>query len=402
MNSKNVSRQARSAIHSGVLIPTPMCGSESWALAIASVDENIANEIEQVLANDYDKDEILRNVFRKARQKAKDELSQHLTEFQRKRQVGLGTLYGPEDSVLLRCDADKAQELVVVERLVCGSVRAVAGGAARGCSNGAPGPDAHAALLAALVAAAHCLQARIWRVRRPHTIAAAAGGGRASFLLRDKHYKQRLKQLAKQPMVVRGHHLSLQAMTAASDCHHCDNAIWGLAPQAYVCTDCKLRVHRSCARIVEEPCCIDGSDQPKRISRFMERIQHNANANNTGQDTNEKKSRKSSATSHFLNSEVGPRPHRSLGMPLMHDQFSVERSFRKNEDEQPWEQAVTTNNVQGESQRTRRVLGSYTFVFGSNQCRVLPRSRQFLGTDQRAAPVIASARPHDRYRSVNS
>lgn len=63
---------------------------------------------------EYDKEELLRNVFRKARQKAKDELSQQLTEFQVKRQVGLGTLYGPEDSVIDKCDVDKAQVRLTV------------------------------------------------------------------------------------------------------------------------------------------------------------------------------------------------------------------------------------------------------------------------------------------------
>jgi hypothetical protein len=60
-------------------------------------------------STEYEKEELLRNVFRKARQKAKEELSQQLSEFQVKRQVGLGTLYGPEDAVIEKCHADKAQ-----------------------------------------------------------------------------------------------------------------------------------------------------------------------------------------------------------------------------------------------------------------------------------------------------
>lgn len=58
---------------------------------------------------EHDKEELVRNVFRKARQKAKEELSSQLSEFQVKRQVGLGTLYGPHDALLERCDLDKAQ-----------------------------------------------------------------------------------------------------------------------------------------------------------------------------------------------------------------------------------------------------------------------------------------------------
>ncbi|XP_069363375.1 rho guanine nucleotide exchange factor 11 [Maniola hyperantus] len=292
-------------------------------LQLNGVDENMANEIEHVLVNEYDKEELLRNVFRKARRQAKDELARQLSEFQVKRQVGLGTLYGPEDAVLERCDVDKAQELVVVERLMCQRLSAVASSGCGGCG-GASSPEAHNALVAALVAAALCLHCR------PSSVAAAAGGARASFLQRDKPYKQRLKQIAKQnpqPFVVRGHHLQLQALTSVNHCHHCDLVIEGLAPQAYVCADCKLRVHRHCARAVDEGCCLDGEHHNNRISRFMERIHPNQPI---GLDSSDKKSRKSSGTANFLN---------------------MERSFRKMEDESPWDHTLTPAAFQGDSRR---------------------------------------------------
>ncbi|CAH0697893.1 unnamed protein product [Spodoptera exigua] len=157
----------------------------------------------------------------------------------------------------------------------------------------------------------------------PASVAAAAGGARAAFLQRDKLYKQRLKQLGKVQagLVVRGHHLAAQALTAVAHCHHCGLLIAGIAPQAYVCSDCQLRVHRACARQVDEACCLD--HQPpdhhnNRISRFMERIHANNQPNNL--DTNDKKSRKTSATTHFLN---------------------MERSVRKAEDDLPWDQTLT-------------------------------------------------------------
>ncbi|KAG6458055.1 hypothetical protein O3G_MSEX010645 [Manduca sexta] len=162
---------------------------------------------------------------------------------------------------------------------------------------------------------------------KPATVAAAVGGTRASFLQRDKLYKQRTKQIMKQhpqPFVVRGHHLQLQALTSVGHCHHCDNVIWGLAPQAFVCTDCKLRVHRHCAKFVEESCCLDGEHHNNRISRFMERIHHNNQPNS--QDSTDKKLRKASGTAHFLN---------------------MERSFRKMEDDIPWEATMTPNAAQG-------------------------------------------------------
>ncbi|XP_038217274.1 rho guanine nucleotide exchange factor 11 isoform X2 [Zerene cesonia] len=320
-------------IHSVFLMPNAV-------LQLNGVDENMANEIEHVLVNEYEKEELLRNVFRKARRQAKDELAKQLSEFQGKRRLGLATLYGPDDATLQRCDVDKAQEVVVVERIMCQRLRAVAqagpgcpcaagpGGNAGSGGNGGNGgsggsPEAHSALLAALVAAALCLHCR------PASVAAAVGGARAAFLQRDKLYKQRVKQLAKQhpqPYVVRGHHLQLQAITSLAHCHHCELPLAGLAPQAYVCTDCKLRVHRGCARAVEEGCCLDGEHAHTRISRFMERIHPTA----PGQDSADKKSRKSSGTANFLN---------------------MERSFRKMEDEPNWDQTLTPIPNQGESRR---------------------------------------------------
>ncbi|KAJ0170642.1 hypothetical protein K1T71_014013 [Dendrolimus kikuchii] len=291
-------------------------------LRLNGVDENMANEIEHILVNEYEKEELLRNVFRKARQKAKEELGHQLSEFQVKRQVGLATLYGPDDAVLEKCDVDKAQELVVVEQLMCAQLRNLSRAEFGGCGESAPSAEAHTTLMAALIAAALCLHCR------PASVAAAVGGTRGSFLQRDKLYKQRVKQITKQhpqPYVVRGHHLQLQALTSVGHCHRCEHTIGGLAPQAFFCSDCKLRVHRLCAKDVEEGCCMDGEHHNNRISRFMERI-HQPNS----QDSTDKKSRKTSSTTHFLN---------------------MERSVRKAEEEQPWDATLTSAVTQGDSRR---------------------------------------------------
>ncbi|KAH9632428.1 hypothetical protein HF086_010821 [Spodoptera exigua] len=154
--SSPLARTARSPPDSGTPppgTPPPPYHTNTQILQLSGADENMANEIEHVLVNEYEKEELLRNVFRKARQKAKDELSQQLTEFQVKRQVGLGTLYGPEDSVIDKCDVDKAQ-LRAVSALPAGAAHA------HGPPAHAHAHDAHATLLAALVAAALCLHCR--------------------------------------------------------------------------------------------------------------------------------------------------------------------------------------------------------------------------------------------------
>lgn len=69
-------------------------------LRLNNVDENIAREIDEDLTKEYDKEEIMRKIFWKARSRAKEELTKQLTDFQQKRKAGLGTIYGPTDNEL--------------------------------------------------------------------------------------------------------------------------------------------------------------------------------------------------------------------------------------------------------------------------------------------------------------
>lgn len=295
-------------IHSTFLMPNAL-------MPLNGVDENMANEIEQVLENEHESEDLLRNVFRKARQKAKDELTRQLTEFQVKRQVGLSTFYGPEDAVLEKCDVDKIQEQTVVEQLVSRIMRDTE----LSCG----GSRAALLLRAAIATAAGQLSCR------PATIAALMSNNnntsRSTFLQIDKHYKQKVKHLTKQqpqPFIVRGHHLTLMSLTSVCHCHHCANVICGLAPQAYVCTVqyCDLRVHLSCARSLEESCVVDGEHHTNRISRLLERIHA---------DSTEKKSKKASdKTSNFLNMERNSRraeeeAHAEVGSAMFNSQGNI-------------------------------------------------------------------------------
>ena len=77
------------------------------------MDENVAREIDDVLQKD--KEEYLRQIFWKARSRAKEELNEQLTDFQQKRTAGLGTLFGPSDAHLDASIKDKACETKIIE-----------------------------------------------------------------------------------------------------------------------------------------------------------------------------------------------------------------------------------------------------------------------------------------------
>ena len=66
---------------------------------------------------EYDKEEILRKIFWKARNRAKEELTRQLSDFQGKRTAGLGTIFGPSDSTLLEITHDKAKEMKMYENM---------------------------------------------------------------------------------------------------------------------------------------------------------------------------------------------------------------------------------------------------------------------------------------------
>lgn len=66
---------------------------------------------------EYDKEEILRKIFWKARNRAKEELTKQLVDFQQKRTAGLGTMFGPPDSILNDITMDKNKEQKMYENL---------------------------------------------------------------------------------------------------------------------------------------------------------------------------------------------------------------------------------------------------------------------------------------------
>lgn len=69
------------------------------------------------MTREFDKEEILRKIFWKARNRAKEELTKQLVDFQQKRTAGLGTIFGPPDSTLNEITQDKNKEMKMYESL---------------------------------------------------------------------------------------------------------------------------------------------------------------------------------------------------------------------------------------------------------------------------------------------
>ena len=70
------------------------------------------------LKADFDKEDVLRKLFWKARAKARGVLKEQLAEFRDKRAAGLGSIFGPNDPELKQCIDNRTRELGVIDELL--------------------------------------------------------------------------------------------------------------------------------------------------------------------------------------------------------------------------------------------------------------------------------------------
>ncbi|XP_020285964.1 rho guanine nucleotide exchange factor 11 isoform X2 [Pseudomyrmex gracilis] len=242
-------------IHSSFLVP-------GAPLRLHNVDEHVANEIDDVLVKESDKEEILRKIFWKARTRAKEELNEQLIKFQEKRIAGLATIFGPNDTSLDESISDKARETKIIETYLLPKMDPFLEDIEK------DHVDLRlfttAAGLATILIKIFQLRP-VWADRVP------------TFVAKDKsNIKARLLTGKTRKMTIRGHHFVAHQYFTTTYCNHCQLIIGGIGPQGYLCSDCSLSVHRQCVRVVEENCPGPlerrkerGND---RISKLMERI----------------------------------------------------------------------------------------------------------------------------------
>ncbi|XP_039954498.1 uncharacterized protein LOC120770898 isoform X1 [Bactrocera tryoni] len=248
-------------IHSTFLVPrAPL----SWYRK----DESLAREVDNVLQSEFDKVEILRKVFWKSRKCARDTICAQLREFQQTRTEGLGTIYGPTDAQLAEARGDKQREQHIFEETLMRKLQVLI----EEYEKDSPLEDPKKlALCSALSTVIH----RIFITRsHPNSIVDRVH----HFVSREKSFKSRLMGKNRK-MIVRGHPLVLRQYYEVTHCNHCQTIIWGVSPQGYHCTDCKLNIHRPCSKVLDENC-PGPLPQSKRkephndnkISKFMGKI----------------------------------------------------------------------------------------------------------------------------------
>jgi hypothetical protein len=87
-------------------------------LRVHSLETSAIEEIDRALKADFDKEDVLRKLFWKARAKARVVLKEQLAEFRDKRAAGLGSIFGPPDQELKQCIDNRTKELQVIDELL--------------------------------------------------------------------------------------------------------------------------------------------------------------------------------------------------------------------------------------------------------------------------------------------
>ncbi|XP_012059743.1 PREDICTED: rho guanine nucleotide exchange factor 11 [Atta cephalotes] len=218
-NAKEMKKWAYE-IHSSFLVP-------GAPLRLHNVDENVANEIDDVLLKESDKEEILRKIFWKARTRAKEELNEQLTHFQQKRTAGLATIFGPTDISLDESMSDKSRETKIIETYLLPKMEPYLEDIEK----------EHVDLrLFTTAAGLATILIKIFQLR-PVWIDRVP-----TFVAKDKsNIKARLLIGKSRKMTIRGHHFVAHQYFTITYCNHCQLIIGGIGPQGYLCNVDKIK-----------------------------------------------------------------------------------------------------------------------------------------------------------------
>ncbi|XP_076337341.1 uncharacterized protein LOC143239760 [Tachypleus tridentatus] len=201
-------------------------------------DETILHEIDYALQNHLEKEDVLRNLFAKAKQKAKEELNELLAEFRTKRTQSCRNSFGPSNSELEKAMQDKTKELKIIEQVLVPILEKYSEDLEKA-------DDKTSALVAAL--ATVLKQFGVKSQQAVNLIERCP-----IFVAKEK--KLRFLQRNKKAISVLHHNFLPQHYYCMTSCSHCQAVIWGVGNQGYQCQNCEMNIHKSCVKLVEEKC----------------------------------------------------------------------------------------------------------------------------------------------------
>lgn len=311
-------------IHSTFLIPTaPLSFFPTSDIQSESVARDVDDKLAQATSyhpqdrgnqQDFEMAGLLRNVFQKSRSKSRDVINRQMDEFQEKRTAGMGTMFGPTGPELAAAKGNKQAETKIVEDFIMPKLAALLDECDGSSSFEESTVSAKVALTSALSTVVH-------KIFLPRGSGAAGAERIHHYVTREKSFKSRLISKNRKALV-RGHHLTLRQYYETSNCNHCQNLMWGVAPQGFTCADCSLNVHRGCAKLLEETCPGPVNVPVDKFTKFMDRIKGDKG--------------------HGTQSEC-----RSCWRRSANDKFSAFTDAKKQEEEAlaPWDDAITSGEL---------------------------------------------------------
>lgn len=227
------------------------------------MDEQIVTEVDRKLQFDYDKVHVLRHIFVNAKERAVQIVGEQLRDFKVKRTAGLGTMFGPNEQQLLEAKGDRSKEQRIVDETLTQKFIYNLDELEREA-------PLESAKKRALVNALATTLVRIF----PTKGNLSGWLDKCSqFCSREKMLKGRLMSKNRKTSV-RGHHFVLHQYFEVTHCNHCQEVMWGIAPQGYQCNNCELNIHRACTKALEESCPgpIVQKQGDNKLSKIMDMI----------------------------------------------------------------------------------------------------------------------------------
>ncbi|KAK3611366.1 hypothetical protein CHS0354_025897 [Potamilus streckersoni] len=204
------------------------------------LDDSVVTAIDQTLQYKSEKEEPLRSIFNVARNIARNEVQELLSDFRQKKEKGL--IHGAHE---LKDNMDKNEETRLIEQYLVPDLDRCFQPKKSLDDDSVP-PDKYQAQGWAIATFLRNLGTK-------HPLHSSAAERSLSFIMKDKRGSKFLPRMNKSKSQ-KGHQFNLQHFQKVEFCMHCNGVLWGVGYQGYLCQSCEQCVHKHCLEDLEEQC----------------------------------------------------------------------------------------------------------------------------------------------------
>ncbi|BFZ25566.1 hypothetical protein BsWGS_28605 [Bradybaena similaris] len=209
-----------------------------------SVEDNIISQIDNILASSgsrADNENVLRGMFQAPRLFVQPEIADLLNDFRNRKDLGMGSLFGIQK---IYDNMDRAAEVRVAEELLVPHLRTVG-----------TEESSHGALVDRDLATAWALATYLRSLGGPKSVNYGMIERVQTFMMKDKKSLKFPGSRSSRAKALKGHQFNLQHFYVTTFCTFCGNLVWGVGYQGYICQNCEIVLHKTCAEEITEACC---------------------------------------------------------------------------------------------------------------------------------------------------